>query len=1426
MKISMNKRKNALIVIAILLTISSIIAIDYHKFLDNKNSKTYYNENIKEYLANNELDYVYVSDIPFKNATTAWGQIFRDITASNTPITVKIDHSNFTFDKGIWAHATSTIDIDLTNYKDYAYFTTFYGVNETSGNNGNGVKFYIYTSSDGQNWNLKTPENPEALKSSDAAKFAKIDIRDANYLRLYANDNGAQGNDHSVWADAKLIKETYKEENYTKTVEEYDAEIKNYPNKEISENKKGLTDFEKLLLQRELVNNVGQYTINAFAKESKENQETLDWLMNGDNGENLRLYILGGAPDGSYYKSLVELRRLLEAYKSDFDNNTVTKFGTRLGDLYKKMVITLSLTHSTDVGLWMNPNVPENQSDSVERYRLFKYMHANNYFVVSNNQDHTGWFERLNIEDMRFVLNNIIDDEEILWLHDYTQARIDANPGKEETYLQPHPYMKYIWPDYSKPEYYDPTKLDHWDSLYGNFHSKYNITYKDGVQKLWMNIDNGAVCGGISKIGSNIRGVHGTPSSVISQPGHAALIYYREYAEGKGYWTIDNDVSGWALSGKTERLSLRMPLGFGDGPYVTGWPDTYIVLAQEALNDYENYEKSEKYIALANVYNDDLAKKEEYIEKALQTQNINIDAWWELIKIYKADPSKTTSDYYHLAERIGEALMPFPLPMTNLMDQLKDKFTDVKDNFRFTILETNLLTEGLTYNSTDRVYQPSITRTMANYLLGQMDTTLASFSFDGEDANKLVLSSKFDDAGFRFDYNIDGDLQNKNSWHEVTFTADEDHKHLLTEEEVNRLSADKDIYVHIIGTDYSAENLYKIDIEKFIIPDDTLYANDLENQVIGIDEHYEWRMKGDNEWTSYATASPTLLGDHIIEIRKGATGTYLPSDTKEFTFTEDNQTLTEKYVPISKLSVESFSTEASGQGRYAKNALDGNLYTHWHSDWGGNDKEKYIVIKIDKPVYLTALEYVPRPGTSANGRVREALIEVSKDGEHWEIAANPNDWANDTNSKKVSFDPVEAQYVRLTGVKTEASFITASMINLYQDATKITAPTASIAFDTTSPTKDNVVARLVNESRKITITSEGGDTHTFTENGDFTFEFKDENGLEGSATAVVDWIDRQAPEVTEVKYSTKNPTNQEVLAIISFSEKVSILENSAHLEEHNDGTHTLTFDKNDTVTIKFTDDAGNENSKTINVNWIDKEAPIGTFTYNIRQSTTEPVVATLKFESLDEKVTILNNGGNNTYTFTENGDFTFEFKDQAGNYGTATAQVNWITEKPQNNEEENQKPTTNPSTSTPSQSDTANNSITNNNSTTSQNVTTNETVTNSSNKTTTSTTTSKTKTNKNNSSNKTNSTNNTNKTETNTNVTESDDDNTTVENVPSTNNSSQNETNKSKENIQEETTTLDSQENNNENQFNKTLVLGTLSAIILGIGIYIFKFKK
>ncbi len=1300
MKNMSKKRKIQLLVVAILFVCSFLVTIDYVNFKNKGNKKEYYNRNINTYLANNELDYVYVSDLPFMKAQTAWGQIFRDKTSSNTPITIKVDNSNFSFDKGIWAHADSTIDIDLRNYKQYAYFTTFYGVNETSYNNGNGVKFYIYTSVDGQKWDLQTDANPTALKSSNAAKFVKIDIRDANYLRLVADDNGQQGNDHSVWADSKLIKENYKEENSGISLAEIEEKIKKeYPN--VSGTNLQDEKYELLLLQRSFVKEVGEFTLQKFLSASPENVETYKWLT--EDLENLRMYMMGGRPDGSYFKSLTVLTELLKNYKSDFAITDTTQYGTVLGNLYKRMAITLSLTHSDTVGLWMDLSSPENISDAVVRYQIYKDLHKNGKFIVSSRQDQTKWFEHLEIEEMRYVLNNIIDDEEILWLNEYTQKFIDEHENQEETYLQPHKYMKYIWPDYEKPEYHDLSKRLEWDAKYGNFNTKYNVTYRPGVKKLWMNLDNGAVCGGISKIGSNIRGVHGTPSSVINQPGHAALIYYRENSDGLGYWTIDNDVSDWPNSNKTEKLSVRMPLGWGDEEYLatTKFPEgvvNYVLLAQGALNDFDKYQTSREIYLQADLYTDTETKLKLYRE-SVEALPLNIDAWYGIIESYE-ELHKSEKEFLDLAVEIFDALKYYPLPMYHLGEEIFENLTDQQLAYQFMMAQNKTLQIASVATSKESIQDYAV-RKEAQYLLGKIDDDLASFSFDGEDAGKIVLL-QFTNSGVHFDYCLEGSacIGSAQNWHDATFTAEEDHKWQLKDEELASITDQNDLYVHIVGVDYKEENLFKIDIQKFNIANANLYANDLENRVVGVDLNSEWRIEGEDTWTSYEQASPNLTGDKNVYIRMQATGTYLASDELLFHFTSDTDTETRKYIPVSHVSVDSFSTEAAGQQRYAKNVLDGNLNTHWHSAWDGSDKEKWIVLKLDYNYYLSALDYVPRPGNGApgsgalNGRVKTAKIEVSLDGKDWQVVGEPSGWSTDDSVKTFNFDePVEARYVRFTGVETQGNFITASMFNLYEDSTKSPTPIAEIEYSTTVPTTEDVVARLVNYPEGTVI--DGTDTHVFKENGSYTFTFKNKNGVEGSATAVVDWIDRTTPTVKSINYSTKKSTNNEVMAFITFSENVifdgevnlqkfdkEAFKDNSKVPDYGENTWMMTFEDNAKYTISYHDAAGNVGEPAkIDVDWIDREAPMAEFTYSTLSKTTDPV--TVKLSPLEKNVTILNNDGKDTYTFTKNGSFLFQFRDEAGNIGSALAEVDWIIAKePESTPQEEEKtPSTAPNSS-------------------------------------------------------------------------------------------------------------------------------------------------
>ena len=1144
------------------------------------------------------------NSIPYRSESHAgWGSLKVNQDSNGNKLSVKIEGAYYPFDYGIWAHASSELYYDVSEYSEkYHYLTLYMGINQTS-NSGNGVKVMIYTSNKdqfyttgSQNWDLKNTESYEnVIMPGQNAVFEKIDIRGAKYLRISGYDNKGNGNDHLVYINPMLITDDYEENQGSSflSVEECDKKIKEYANKNLSDPK-----YEQLLLQRKFVSSVGNYALKRFIEEDPSNEETINWLMN--DVENLRYYILGGAPSGSYYNSLKELTKLLKAYKSDFNDQTqISDAGKTLlakknlnwptakGNLYKRMAITLSLTHSARVGLWMQ-NSQYNQSDSVNRYKIYKDLYNNGQFKATDTVDMTSWFETFKIEEMRWVLGVNLDDEEIVWLNEYTQTRIDAQPGSVWGLLTPHPYMAYVWPNYANPVYYNEENKEYFNELFKTVKKNADgtttekglfeyIPYRNGTPytyKLWMNFRNkfgtGAVCGGISKSGHCIRGVNSIPSAVIGQPGHAALLYFNQNAEGIATWGIDNDVSGWVNSEKGE----RMPLGWGnDRTYKGQWNVPYVLMAQDALNDYNNLVKAEELLMTVDVYKGDNAKQEAIYREAIKTQSINLDAWAGLAKLYVADETKTEEQIYKLAEEMMNATKCYPFTMYDLSKYISRRLTSVEYKFKFTLLQTRILEEGKSYKGTATV-SPATTNRLAAHLLGQIDNSLAKFSFDGTDAGKIVLSSRFDGNGVRWDYSLDG----KKTWTEVSFDGSEEHKHQLTEKELASITSENDIYVHIVGVNYNEENLYKIDILESTGLPATLYANDLENRIIAVNLTTEWRYKETDRWTKYSEGSPDLTGNKTVQIRQGATGTRLAGEEiKTYTFTQDTDTEKRKYVTVSHLAIEAYSTQSADGKRpyYAPNAIDGNGNTLWHTDFRvnvlGQEQKPFITIKLDEPKYISALEFKQiKYKANDPDNIKNAIVYVSEDGENWVEAGRIENCPQDTELRDITFETsVYGQYVKIE-METYNMFASLAMVNIFEDLSKVekVSPTASIAYSTTIKTNEPVIARLVNPSTKITITSEGGDSHVFTENGEFTFEFKDEKGNKGTAKAKVDWIDKNGP-TADVKY--KIDDDKKLIAILDdISEDVYLL------DKNNKKTNYIKVEDGKVVSVSFLDENGEE----------------------------------------------------------------------------------------------------------------------------------------------------------------------------------------------------------------------------------------------------------
>ena len=242
-----------------------------------------------------------------------------------------------------------------------------------------------------------------------------------------------------------------------KTVDTYDQQLKQNDLQEIT------GDYELTLLQRQFVKSVGYEILQALAKYSDEYKDTISWLMN--DKETLRLYLAGGKPEGSYLNSVKVLSRLYTTYKTDLANDNITSHGTKYSDLYRKMILSLSLTASGKNYFFFDGT---QVSDPVTRYQIYKDLHLHkgqDQELIENEI-----FESLTVEEMRFVMNTIIDDEEIVWLNHY--VRNDKNGA-----TSPYSYIKYTSGyEYTKDQYYSEENYDKWDEKYHL--SKYNIPYK------------------------------------------------------------------------------------------------------------------------------------------------------------------------------------------------------------------------------------------------------------------------------------------------------------------------------------------------------------------------------------------------------------------------------------------------------------------------------------------------------------------------------------------------------------------------------------------------------------------------------------------------------------------------------------------------------------------------------------------------------------------------------------------------------------------------------------------------------------------------------------------------------------------------------------------------------------------------------------
>lgn len=143
----------------------------------------------------NLVDQMYVSDMEWIVDKGGYSSNQRDLCTCGSPLGVWVDGVKTSFKKGVGSHAPSEVTINVEG-KDATNFTAIAGIGMEQGGNSN-VNFVVKV--DGKEVFRK---NDVMFKTSVPVN---VDIRGAKTVSLITETNGADSNDHAVWADAKLV---------------------------------------------------------------------------------------------------------------------------------------------------------------------------------------------------------------------------------------------------------------------------------------------------------------------------------------------------------------------------------------------------------------------------------------------------------------------------------------------------------------------------------------------------------------------------------------------------------------------------------------------------------------------------------------------------------------------------------------------------------------------------------------------------------------------------------------------------------------------------------------------------------------------------------------------------------------------------------------------------------------------------------------------------------------------------------------------------------------------------------------------------------------------------------------------------------------------------------------------------------------------
>lgn len=149
-------------------------------------------------------------------------------------------------------------------------------------------------------------------------------------------------------------------------------------------------------------------------------------------------------------------------------------------------------------------------------------------------------------------------------------------------------------------------------------------------------------------------------------------------------------------------------------------------------------------------------------------------------------------------------------------------------------------------------------------------------------------------------------------------------------------------------------------------------------------------------------------------------------------------------IPHSAMTATASSAHTASKEGPASLAIDDNPGTWWHTHYGAEGDgvlPQSLTIEFDQEYVIDRYAYLSR-GAGGNGGVRDYELQISLDGQTWYAAAE-GELKDSSDTQMITFDPVNAKYVRLVVNSSYGSdpnkHASAAEINIYR-ATEAVIP--------------------------------------------------------------------------------------------------------------------------------------------------------------------------------------------------------------------------------------------------------------------------------------------------------------------------------------------------------------------------------------------------